>query len=140
MFPTHVDMDIFSSFGMWNSCPEFVHTFQLHPGDRLYLLALCSSSNSCTCPILGSRSVSSSCLVLREICGNSVRKFQGLQHLNMVGWGGLRALITWTAFLVGAETPDRITHARQAKGYESYKAFWLGVGCKYNNLALVNIR
>jgi hypothetical protein len=30
-FWTHVDMDIFSCFGMWNSCPKFVRTFQLHP-------------------------------------------------------------------------------------------------------------
>jgi hypothetical protein len=29
-FQTHVDMDIFSSFGMWNLCPEFVCLFQLH--------------------------------------------------------------------------------------------------------------
>jgi hypothetical protein len=32
-FRTHVDIDIVSCFGMWNSCPEFVRTFQLvvHP-------------------------------------------------------------------------------------------------------------
>jgi hypothetical protein len=30
-FLTHVDVDIFSCFGMWNSCPKFVHAFQLHP-------------------------------------------------------------------------------------------------------------
>jgi hypothetical protein len=35
-FRTHVDMDIFSSFGTWNSCPKFFGTFQLH------------SVNSCT--------------------------------------------------------------------------------------------
>jgi hypothetical protein len=29
-FQTHVDMDIFSGFDTWNSCPKFVHTFQLH--------------------------------------------------------------------------------------------------------------
>jgi hypothetical protein len=29
-FWTHVDMDIFSCFGTWNSCPKFVPTFQLH--------------------------------------------------------------------------------------------------------------
>jgi hypothetical protein len=29
-FWTHVDMDIFSCFDMWNSFPEFVCTFQLH--------------------------------------------------------------------------------------------------------------
>jgi hypothetical protein len=29
-FRTHVDMDILSSFDMWNSCPSFVRTFQLH--------------------------------------------------------------------------------------------------------------
>jgi hypothetical protein len=29
-FRTQVDMDIVSCFGMWNSCPKFVRTFQLH--------------------------------------------------------------------------------------------------------------
>jgi hypothetical protein len=29
-FRTHVDMDIFSCFVMWNSCPKFIHNFQLH--------------------------------------------------------------------------------------------------------------
>jgi hypothetical protein len=29
-FRTRVDTDIFSCFGMWNSCPKFVHSFQLH--------------------------------------------------------------------------------------------------------------
>jgi hypothetical protein len=29
-FSTHVDMDIFSCFGMWNSYPKFICTFQLH--------------------------------------------------------------------------------------------------------------
>jgi hypothetical protein len=28
---THVDMDIISCFGMWNSWPKFVHILQLHP-------------------------------------------------------------------------------------------------------------
>jgi hypothetical protein len=28
-FRTHDDMDIFSCSGLWNSCPKFVHTFQL---------------------------------------------------------------------------------------------------------------
>jgi hypothetical protein len=28
---TQVDMAVFSSFGIWNSCPEFVCTFQLYP-------------------------------------------------------------------------------------------------------------
>jgi hypothetical protein len=37
-FLTHVDKDIFSSFGMWNSCPKFVRTFQLH---SVYLHLLC---------------------------------------------------------------------------------------------------
>jgi hypothetical protein len=30
-FWTYVGMDIFSCFGMCNSCPKFVCTFQLHP-------------------------------------------------------------------------------------------------------------
>jgi hypothetical protein len=30
-FWTPVNMNIFSCFGMWNSGPKFVHTFQLHP-------------------------------------------------------------------------------------------------------------
>jgi hypothetical protein len=30
-FRTDVDMDIFHVFGMWNSYPNFVRTFQLHP-------------------------------------------------------------------------------------------------------------
>jgi hypothetical protein len=30
-FQTHIDMDIFSSFGIWNSWPKFVRTFQLNP-------------------------------------------------------------------------------------------------------------
>jgi hypothetical protein len=29
-FWTHIDMDIFYCFGVWNSCPKFVDTFQLH--------------------------------------------------------------------------------------------------------------
>jgi hypothetical protein len=30
-FRTHADLDIFSCFGMWNSCPKFVRSFQVHP-------------------------------------------------------------------------------------------------------------
>jgi hypothetical protein len=30
-FRTHVDTDIISCFGTWNSCPTSVRTFQLHP-------------------------------------------------------------------------------------------------------------
>jgi hypothetical protein len=30
-FRTHVDMDIFSYFGMWNFRPKFALTVQLHP-------------------------------------------------------------------------------------------------------------
>jgi hypothetical protein len=30
-FRAHVDMNIFSCFGMWKSCPKCVRTFQLHP-------------------------------------------------------------------------------------------------------------
>jgi hypothetical protein len=30
-FWTHVNMDIVCCFGMWNSGPKFVLTFQLHP-------------------------------------------------------------------------------------------------------------
>jgi hypothetical protein len=30
-FQTHVDVDIFPCVGMWNSCPKFSWTFQLHP-------------------------------------------------------------------------------------------------------------
>jgi hypothetical protein len=30
-FRRHVDTDIFSCFGMWNSCPKSVRNFQLHP-------------------------------------------------------------------------------------------------------------
>jgi hypothetical protein len=29
-FWTYVDMEMFSCFGMWNSCPNFVRNFQLH--------------------------------------------------------------------------------------------------------------
>jgi hypothetical protein len=31
-YRTHIDMNLFSCFGMWNSCPIFVSTFRLHPG------------------------------------------------------------------------------------------------------------
>jgi hypothetical protein len=30
IFRTQVNIGIFSCFGMWNSCPKFVRTFQLH--------------------------------------------------------------------------------------------------------------
>jgi hypothetical protein len=33
----YVDMDIASCFVMWNSCPKFVPTFQLHPVNTLYI-------------------------------------------------------------------------------------------------------
>jgi hypothetical protein len=38
-FRTRVDIDIFSCLGMWNSCPKFVRTFQLHPAYRDYASA-----------------------------------------------------------------------------------------------------
>jgi hypothetical protein len=39
-FRTHVDMDSFSHFGMLNSCPKFVRTFQLHLF-KYYVVYLC---------------------------------------------------------------------------------------------------
>jgi hypothetical protein len=37
-------MDIFSCFGMWNSFPKFVRTFQLHPvykRQKIFILSFC---------------------------------------------------------------------------------------------------
>jgi hypothetical protein len=36
-YNSHVDMDFFSCFGMWNSCPKFVRTFQLN---SVYFLSM----------------------------------------------------------------------------------------------------
>jgi hypothetical protein len=42
-FLTHVDADIYSYFGMWNSCQKFVRTFQLH---FVYLFSIHSCSRT----------------------------------------------------------------------------------------------
>jgi hypothetical protein len=39
---THGDMNIFPCFGMWNSCPKFVGTFELHP------VYICVRERACT--------------------------------------------------------------------------------------------
>jgi hypothetical protein len=42
-------MDILSCFGMWNSCPEFVRTFQLH---RVYIyMCVCVCVCVCMCEV-----------------------------------------------------------------------------------------
>jgi hypothetical protein len=37
---THVDVHIVARFGLWDSCPKTVRTFQLHPSS--YVLHLCT--------------------------------------------------------------------------------------------------
>jgi hypothetical protein len=52
-----VDMNIFSCFAMWNSCPKFVPTFHLHSvyitADRCSITYSCGGTamqgNSCEC-------------------------------------------------------------------------------------------
>jgi hypothetical protein len=41
-FWTHVNIDIFSCFGIWNSCPKFIRTFQLQPVYSIVFSRLCA--------------------------------------------------------------------------------------------------